>query len=318
MGMAPVSPRLASPDAGAGAARRRHRRHGRRARRGVQRHQSEGRSHVRYGQHDPRPPGTLAGARLSTDLAAIRDRFGPADVVTHQALPVPGSVSTVDLRSEDPGGAYTRVTLRLDAGRYPNGAGEVALTSDVAKTFDLHIGSVWSEGGRPCMSSAWSRTRLDLRDQFALVAPGQAPGRPASPSSSTPASRVCDRSGCRRSRPRHRIAGRQQQGRQRNDHPRARHARTGVCRPDGGGRVRVMAQRRLRALGMLGSIGATDRHIRLVMVANGAAVGATAAVVGTATAGRVVCVRADAAVDRHIIASTPSPCRGGRSPRPWS
>jgi putative ABC transport system permease protein len=43
----------------------------------------------------------------------------------------------------------------------------------------------------------------------------------------------------------------------------------------------VMAQRRLRALGMLGSIGATDRHIRLVMLANGAAVGATAAIVGT-------------------------------------
>ena len=44
----------------------------------------------------------------------------------------------------------------------------------------------------------------------------------------------------------------------------------------------VMAQRRLRALGMLGSLGATDRHIRLVMLANGAAVGATAAVVGAA------------------------------------
>jgi putative ABC transport system permease protein len=44
----------------------------------------------------------------------------------------------------------------------------------------------------------------------------------------------------------------------------------------------VMAQRRLRALGMLGSLGATDSHLRLVMLANGAAVGATAAVVGTA------------------------------------
>jgi putative ABC transport system permease protein len=44
----------------------------------------------------------------------------------------------------------------------------------------------------------------------------------------------------------------------------------------------VMAQRRLRALGVLGSLGATDRHVRLVMLANGAAVGASAAVVGTA------------------------------------
>ena len=32
----------------------------------------------------------------------------------------------------------------------------------------------------------------------------------------------------------------------------------------------VIAQRRLRALGMLASLGATDRNVRLVMVANGA------------------------------------------------
>src|SRR5439155_22263157 len=43
----------------------------------------------------------------------------------------------------------------------------------------------------------------------------------------------------------------------------------------------VMAGRRLRALGMLGSMGASDRHVRLAMLANGAAVGATAAIVGT-------------------------------------
>ena len=35
----------------------------------------------------------------------------------------------------------------------------------------------------------------------------------------------------------------------------------------------VMAQRRLRALGMIGAIGATDRQVRRVMLANGAAVG---------------------------------------------
>ncbi len=42
----------------------------------------------------------------------------------------------------------------------------------------------------------------------------------------------------------------------------------------------VVAQRRMRSLGMLSSLGATDRQVRLVMVANGAAVGATAAVGG--------------------------------------
>jgi putative ABC transport system permease protein len=42
----------------------------------------------------------------------------------------------------------------------------------------------------------------------------------------------------------------------------------------------VMAQRRLRALGMLGAIGATDRNVRLVMIANGAAVGLAATLIG--------------------------------------
>jgi len=43
----------------------------------------------------------------------------------------------------------------------------------------------------------------------------------------------------------------------------------------------VIAQRRLQQLGMLAAVGATERHLRAAMVANGVAVGATAAVVGT-------------------------------------
>jgi putative ABC transport system permease protein len=42
----------------------------------------------------------------------------------------------------------------------------------------------------------------------------------------------------------------------------------------------VMAQRRLRALGMLGAIGASHRHIRLVLVANGAVIGAVGSLAG--------------------------------------
>jgi putative ABC transport system permease protein len=43
----------------------------------------------------------------------------------------------------------------------------------------------------------------------------------------------------------------------------------------------VLAHRRQRALGMLACLGASDRHLRLVLLANGAAVGATAAISGT-------------------------------------
>ena len=42
----------------------------------------------------------------------------------------------------------------------------------------------------------------------------------------------------------------------------------------------VMAQRRSRALGMIAAIGATDRQVRRVMVANGAAVGLVGATSG--------------------------------------
>ena len=43
----------------------------------------------------------------------------------------------------------------------------------------------------------------------------------------------------------------------------------------------VVAQRRLRQLGMLAAVGATQKHVRLVLMSNGAVVGMIAAVIGT-------------------------------------
>ena len=43
----------------------------------------------------------------------------------------------------------------------------------------------------------------------------------------------------------------------------------------------VVAQRRLRQLGMLAAVGATEKHLRLVLLTNGAVVGTIAAVIGT-------------------------------------
>ena len=43
----------------------------------------------------------------------------------------------------------------------------------------------------------------------------------------------------------------------------------------------VIAQRRLRQLGMLAATGATDKHLRLVLLTNGAVVGAIGALIGT-------------------------------------
>ncbi len=227
---------------------------------------------------------TIPGSdpQLATDVAAIRHRFGTAEVIAHQPIPVPGSVSTVDLRAENPNGPFGHVTVRLDAGRLPAGPGQVAVTSDVATEFDLQVGSLWHEGGRTLRVVGQVENPLDLLDQFALIAPGQL-SRPA------------------------RVTILLDEGRQRLESFRLPSG-TGIdtAGRDAGSSIAaetvvlvlstlallfvgllaiagftVMAQRRLRALGMLGSIGATDRHVRMVMLASGAAVGGTGAIVGT-------------------------------------
>ena len=101
----------------------------------------------------------------------------------------------------------------------------------------------------------------------------------------------------------------------------------------------VMAQRRLRALGMLSAIGATERNLRLVMIVNGLVVGVVGALAGTAAwPRRLVRLRAHAAAghrprgrpgqpalvgdrrrgrvrDRDIGAGVPPPGQGdGRGP----
>src|SRR5262249_10944833 len=91
----------------------------------------------------------------------------------HVPVQIPGSVSTIDLRSQRPNGPFGHVTVRLDAGRYPTGAAEVAVTSEVAKDFGLHLGRLWHEGGRTLRVVGIVENPLDLLDQFALVAPGQ-------------------------------------------------------------------------------------------------------------------------------------------------
>jgi len=113
-----------------------------------------------------------ADPQLAADVAAIQARYGPVDVIEHQQLPVPGSVSTIDVRAQNPAGRFGHVTLRLDSGRYPTGAGEVAVTRGVAQTFGLHLGSTWSVAGAPRQVVGIVENPLNLLDQFALVAPG--------------------------------------------------------------------------------------------------------------------------------------------------
>jgi len=224
---------------------------------------------------------TLPGSdpRLDDDIAALRQAYGAVTVANHQRIKVPGSVSRVDLRAQDHTGNHP--TLRLRSGRFPAAANEVALTDGVSRLLDLRVGGTWHEGGRALRVVGMVENPRNLDDEFALVAPGQAepaasvtvtldhnPARLRSVSvpSGTPLGVSAESS-------------------------TAKEAAAAVVLALGTiglllvGLVAVagftvMAQRRLRALGMLGSIGATDRHVRLVMLANGAAVGVVAAAGG--------------------------------------
>src|SRR5262245_33045415 len=76
--------------------------------------------------------------KLQAGLDAVRRSFGtPLDLVGHRPVSVPGSVETLDYRSQVPGGAYSGDLLALRRGRYPAGPREVALTDGVLKLLRL-------------------------------------------------------------------------------------------------------------------------------------------------------------------------------------
>ena len=234
--------------------------------------------------------GTIVSLRgsdqqLGADVAAIRAKAGAVDVVAHQQVPVPGSVSTLDLRDQAPGGTFDNVTLRLDSGRYPAGPDEVAVTRGTAKTFGLTIGSPWTANGRTRQVVGVVENPLNLLDQFALVAPGQAdPPTTVSILIGTwhpsPGDDFRLPSGMGLA-----IASR---GRPSTAAVDAMVLALGTLGLLFVGLMAVagftvMAQRRQRALGMLASLGATDKHVRLVMLSDGAAVGAVGALLGGVT-----------------------------------
>lgn len=219
---------------------------------------------------------------LSGDIAALQSQFGRVDVVAHQNIPVPGSVSNVDLRAQDPHGAYGSVTLRLDSGRFPESPGEVAVTKDVATLLGLRIGSQWNEGGRTLQVVGIVENPLDLLDQFALVPPGQisAPNRVSVLLNASEGGLQSF----------HFAGGAPVSVFARgNNHTTLAEVVVLVLETLGllfvglmaVAGFTVMAHRRLRSIGMLGALGATDRHLRAALLANGAAVGAVASVVGT-------------------------------------
>jgi putative ABC transport system permease protein len=219
---------------------------------------------------------------LATRIAAIRHRFGTAEVIENQALQVPGSVTTFQLRAQNPAGPFGQPMLSLVSGHYPTGPGQVALTADLARELGLTTGGVWRQGGGAPARRVTGivQNPQDLVDEFALVAPGQV-------THPTQVTLLFDAHGVDPSQIGPNVRSRATAVPPNSINPETillALATVGMLLIAlvGVGGFTVLAQRRLRALGLLGSLGATDKNIRLVIRANGIVTGLAGALLGTA------------------------------------
>jgi putative ABC transport system permease protein len=232
---------------------------------------------IRFDGTDPR--------KLEAGLAAARDRFGTTDVIGHRSLDVPGSVDPVEFRSQAPRGPYGDARLALRRGSYPDRPGQVAVTDGVATLLGLEIGEPLALDGRRRRVVGVVENPRDLSDEFALVTPtsARAPDEvtvlvEASAGSVDAFARSLDGgSGSA-------FAGTEERP---NDQAASALAMFSVATVFlllaslvASAGFAVIAQRRLRQLGALTAIGATEKHLRLVLLTGGAVVGAIGALIG--------------------------------------
>jgi putative ABC transport system permease protein len=215
---------------------------------------------------------------LASDIAAIGHHFGTVDVIENAILAT-GLSQGAQLRAQNPNGAYGRPMLDLVSGRYPHGAAEVAMTAQLASTFAVHVGDLWSTAGQEMRVVGIVENPQNLLDNFALVEPGQV----HAPTQVTALFDASATSLATFTFP----AGTEPVTPVRSDGiaPAVIVFAIAVIGLIFVGLVAVagftvLAQRRMRGLGMLSALGATDRNVRLVMVANGAFVGVVGAVIG--------------------------------------
>ena len=201
-------------------------------------------------------------------------------MIEDETYSIPGSINTYQLRSQAAHGPFGGPMLSLVRGHYPSGAYEVAVTSGVASAFHLSIGSNWNVGGVERHVVGIVQNPQSLLDEFALVVPGQVPN----PSQVTALFNVP-------------VGALHSIDKGVTLNTPASVAASNPLNPEtislaalvlgmllialvSIGGFTVLAQRRLRSIGMLESIGATDRHVRLVVSANGTVVGVVGAILG--------------------------------------
>src|SRR5829696_492111 len=216
---------------------------------------------------------------LAATLARLRQQYGAIDIIGHRSRAIPGAVEKVEFRSQDPRGPYGGPRLALHRGDYPEGRDQVAVSDGVANLLGLEIGETLSLDGRRRTVVGIVENPADLSDEFALV----------SPSSAGPPDHVtvlAKGDGLRPDMaPGPAVVNQSMRG---NDNPADELLMFSVATVFlllasliAAAGFAVIAQRRLRQLGMLAAIGGTEKHLRLVVMSNGAVVGAIGALIGT-------------------------------------
>jgi putative ABC transport system permease protein len=219
-------------------------------------------------------------AHVEAQIAQLEHAVGTVQVIANETFTVPGSTQTYQLRSQDPRGPYGGPMLQLVSGHYPSGPNEIALTPGLASELNLRVGDTWSQGSKTVVGIV--QNPQSLLDEFALVPPGQV-------TNPTQISVLFDGSD-------HALKS---LGSLTNYITTPGSNNANIINPStiilalatvgmllialvSIGGFTVLAQRRMRSLGMIESMGATDRNVRLVLEANGAIVGLVGAIVGFA------------------------------------
>jgi putative ABC transport system permease protein len=222
-------------------------------------------------------------ASLPTTLDAAESWFGAVDAVGHRAVPVPGRGEPVEYRSQRPDGPFGQPLLELQSGRYPVTGAEVAVTDRVAINLRVPIGATIDLDGTRREVVGVVQNPSDFDDEFVLTPPSEL-------ATSDSVTLLVNASPERVDsfRPHgytNRIVG------SRGDVPEDVAAAVITLVVStlvlllvaliGAASFMVIAQRRLPQLGMMAAVGASEKHLRLTMLAAGAVTGVVAAVLGT-------------------------------------
>jgi putative ABC transport system permease protein len=235
----------------------------------------------------------------SVDLAGVvtaaEGRLGAVDVSVSWHRPVPGLTEVVELRSQDPEGTFSAPLLGLRQGRYPVADGEAALTDGLADVLGLGVGDRLDLDGRDRRVVGLVENPSDLSADFALVSPDDTDraevvtilvgGGAGGDAALDEEIRALQAFGAEH-------LGENAVFTSRSTGPDDVAIAGGVLGITAvalllvglvasAGFV-VVAQRRMRQLGVMGALGATERHLRLVVVVDGVAVGILASLLGGA------------------------------------